>query len=384
MNKTTKTILGVVIVIILAFLVWYGVSKKPQAPVSKEPIKIGAIFDLSGPVAMYGTAYKNGIDLAIEEINSLGGVNGRKLEVIYEDDQFDAVKAVTAINKFINIDKIPIVFTSMTKISTVIAPIANRNKTILISATVFPIGNEGKYIFRDYWDMGEQAKALAQAANQENVKNIAILLLNTPECTGPFKEKFYEYFNGSIVSEEIYQYSDTDFRTQLLKIKNSRAEGLVHCGFPPDALTTLRQLYELKMNNIKIFGLQFHEEPVVSEGKQYLDVLRPINIMYPLEPSNPISAEFIKKYEHKYGMKPRIDAAYMYDDVKILAEALRVCDLKGNVANTDCIADELLKVKNYTGVAGTLSFDKNGNSIRPTLLARYENGVWQKYEIYSR
>jgi branched-chain amino acid transport system substrate-binding protein len=381
MNKPTKTILWLVVAIIVIVGIWYGLSKKPTAPTTKEPIKIGASFDLSGVVALYGNAYKKGVEMAVEEINNQGGINGRPLQVIYEDDQFDTSKAVTIVNKFINIDKVDVILTSMTKITTVVAPIANQNKKILISATVFPVGNMGKYIFRDYWDMGDQAVALAKAANQENVNKIAILSLNTPECTGPFKEKFHAIYKGKIVAEEIYQYGENDFRTQLTKIKNSGAEGLVHCGFPYDALTTIKQFYELGMTKMKLFGLQFQEEPVPSQGRAYLEATNPINIWYPLSEENPAGKDFIEKYEKKYGEKPRVDAAYMYDDVKVLANVLKICDSRGKVKDLDCIAEELLKVKNYPGAAGTLSFDENGNSIRPTLLVKYLNGQWQKYEI---
>jgi branched-chain amino acid transport system substrate-binding protein len=381
MNKTTKTIIGLVILIIIVLAIYYGVGKKQNSITEKEPIKIGAIFDLSGPVALYGNAYKRGVELAVEEINNQGGINGRPLQVIYEDDQFDTSKAVTIVNKFINIDKVHVILTSMTKISTVVAPIANEHKVILISATVFPIGNVGKYVFRDYWDMGDQAVALAKAANQENISRIAILSLNTPECTGPFKEKFHEAFGGEIVKEEIYQYGENDFRTQLMKIKNSDAQGLVHCGFPYDALTTIKQFYELNMTNLKLFGVQFQEEPVFSQGKAYLEAAMPINIWYPMTEENPGGKKFIEKYEKKYGEKPRADAAYMYDDVKIIANVLKVCDSKGKVSDSDCISKELLKVKNYPGAAGTLSFDENGNSVRPTLLVKYLNGKWENYKL---
>jgi len=382
MNKATKAIIGLVILIIIVLAIYYGVGKKQTSTTEKEPIKIGAIFDLSGPVALYGNAYKRGVELAVEEINNQGGINGKPLQIIYEDDQFDTSKAVTIVNKFINIDKISIILTSMEKISRAIVPIADQNKVIVITATVFPMGNLSKYVFRDYWDSGDQGTLLAKAANQENINKIAILGINGPDYP-IFVNKFKENFKGEVVLTETYQYGELDFKTQLIKIKNSGAEGLVVYSFPHESLVVIKQFVELGMEKkIKLFGVGFHEKPVITEGKEYLKITQPINIWYPMFNDDYLPGKaFREKYKNKYKEEPMIDSGYMYDDVKILADALRICDSKGKVYDTDCISEELLKVKNYSGAAGLLSFDENGNSHRQTLLVQYINGEWKNYTI---
>ena len=106
MNKTTKIILGLVILIIIVLAIYLGVGKKQTSITEKEPIKIGAILPLTGSAAPNGIYQKNGIDLAIDEINSNGGVNGRKIEVIYDDSKNDPAEGVSAFNKIVNTKKV--------------------------------------------------------------------------------------------------------------------------------------------------------------------------------------------------------------------------------------------------------------------------------------
>jgi branched-chain amino acid transport system substrate-binding protein len=105
MNKTTKTILWLAVAIIILGGIWYGVSKKSTAPTTKEPIKIGVLAPLTGEAASFGQNSLAGVNLAVKEINDQGGINGRKVEIVAEDDKCSA-EGVNAINKLINVDKV--------------------------------------------------------------------------------------------------------------------------------------------------------------------------------------------------------------------------------------------------------------------------------------
>jgi ABC-type branched-subunit amino acid transport system substrate-binding protein len=98
-----------VIVIIILLGILYGVNRKPIAPTTKEPIKIGAILPLTGEAAVWGENVKTGIELAKEGINKKGGINGRKIEVIYEDGQCDSKTGVSAVQKLITVDKFQVI-----------------------------------------------------------------------------------------------------------------------------------------------------------------------------------------------------------------------------------------------------------------------------------
>jgi branched-chain amino acid transport system substrate-binding protein len=335
-----------------------------------EPIKIGVILPLTGPVAFYGESFKSGIDMAVEEINQDGGINGKPIKVIYENSEFDTGKSVRAFHKLVDVDGVDTIFTQFTTITLALAPLIEDKEIVSFSATVYPVGNLSRYMFRDYWDMGAQAEALTFALHNEHVKKIGLLSLNTPECTGPFVEKLAK--DSNIETIELYQYGDTDMRSQLLKLKD--VDGLVHCGFPVDALEIIQEIKELNMD-FRLFGVHFNEEPVPSLAKKELRELEPINIAVNIDDSISESKEFLDRYQSLYGKTPRVDAAYAYDDVMLFANAIEEC----GDTDSQCISSVLLSTNNYKGVIGTLNFDEHGNSIRDTSLVQYRDNGWEAY-----
>jgi ABC-type branched-subunit amino acid transport system substrate-binding protein len=181
MNKSTKIIIGIIVAIIILAGIWYGVSKKPTTPTTKEPIKIGAILPLSGKNATYGNEIKNAIDLAIEEINNSGGINGRKIEVIYEDDQADPKIGTNAMQKLVNIDKVPVVLGSwVSNVVVASAPIAEKAKVIVMAEAIAPsITNAGDYIFRIQPSATYYSDKLMEVViNKLGLKKIAIIYIN--------------------------------------------------------------------------------------------------------------------------------------------------------------------------------------------------------------
>ncbi|GAI09057.1 unnamed protein product, partial [marine sediment metagenome] len=132
MSKTIKTILWVVIIVVVIGLIWYAVTKKP----AEEVIKIGATLPLTGDYSNFGVDAKNVIDLVVEEVNEVG-IDGKKIEVIYEDDQCDPKQVVTTVNKLINIDGVKIIlgpFCSGAALAAV--PLTQNNEIFVLSGSV--------------------------------------------------------------------------------------------------------------------------------------------------------------------------------------------------------------------------------------------------------
>ncbi|MBI4708341.1 MAG: ABC transporter substrate-binding protein, partial [Candidatus Omnitrophica bacterium] len=136
-----------VFLLILLTINWWGCAKKEP-----EYITIGSILPLTGEGSQYGDACKKGIDLAIEEINQTGGINGKKIRVIYEDDQLKAGPGTQAMNKLVSVDKVKVVLGAVaSSVTLAIAPIANQNKVVLFSSvsTSHDVTDAGDYIFRN-------------------------------------------------------------------------------------------------------------------------------------------------------------------------------------------------------------------------------------------
>jgi branched-chain amino acid transport system substrate-binding protein len=231
MNKTTQIIIGIIVAVIILAGIWYGVSKKPTAPTTKEPIKIGFIGPLSGDAASYGIPIKNAIALAVEEINNAGGINGRKIEIIYEDGKCNGKDAVNAAQKLINIDKVNIILGGMCSGELLaIAPITEPAKVLLLSpsASSPDITHAGDFIFRNNPSDADGGKALAKLVREKYTK-AAIISENT-DYAQALARVFVEHFRslgGEVVAQENFDPGVKDFRTILTKIKASNPEALV-------------------------------------------------------------------------------------------------------------------------------------------------------------
>src|SRR5437660_4919013 len=119
---------------------------------NSQALRVGCITPLTGEGADYGAATKRGLDLATEKINDVGGVNGKHIEIIYEDDQMKGETATSAIQKLITVDKVPVIIGAFgSSVTLAIAPIAERNKVVLFSAssTADAIKDSGDYVFRN-------------------------------------------------------------------------------------------------------------------------------------------------------------------------------------------------------------------------------------------
>ena len=361
MTKTTKIVILLIIAIVIIAGIWWGMSKKST---EKGTIKIGFVGVLSGDAANYGQSELNAIKLAVEEINSSGGVNGRRLEVIPEDGKGEGQAAVRAIQKLINIDRVKIVLGGTFSSETLaMAPIAERNKVILFTsfASNPAISEAGDFVFRNGPKDDDAGKFLAQLAFENGYRRVGILTENSDAAIGlrdAFKEKF-EQLGGKIVSDELFGLGEKDYRTQLIKIKASNPD-LIFLN-PQSGVTgglAAKQIREMKID-VPIFSTWvFSGEDALkaagsaAEGIIFEDV--PV-----LNLENPKAKIFLEKYIARYG-KPANDwdAGASYDRVYIMRDALKKCG-----ENTECIRDYLYGLEEYDGVIGKYKFDRNGDVV---------------------
>lgn len=373
LNKTKIwVIIGIAALILIAIIVLL-----PKTSESKT-IKIGAVYPLTGTFSSYGIEYQRGLQMAADEINANGGINGKKIELIIEDDGGDTANSVTAVNKLISVDKVNYLFTAFSSTSQATAPIAEQNKVLYISVTVSKIGT-GNYVFRDFWDIEDQGAAIGKSLNKEGIKKLGVLAMNYGD-TEFFLNSLKSEAGGVEITDERFNFGDTDFKTQLTKIKDSEADAILVYAFPgAEAIKITQQIIELGLDNKRLYagattyGLPF----MYQQFSETLVKMKIIDSWYSLDPNNSKSTEFAQKYKAKYGQDLVGDAAYPYDDMYALSEAI-----KSSRTNTDTktIADNLRKI-DYNGAAGKLIFDDKGNSKRTAYLQIYTSDGWKKYEI---
>ena len=194
-------------------------------------IKIGGIFPLSGAVAVYGVECKNGIDLAIEEINAAGGINGKNVVLISEDDEGNPDKTVNAYQKLTSKDGAKIIIGSLTSGCTqAITNRAQAQKVVQIApaATAPAITDAGDYIFRACFIDPFQGRVGGKfSAETLNAKTAAILYDTGNDYSVGLTENFEAAFTqagGKIVAKEAYTTNDKDFNAQLTKIKSANPD----------------------------------------------------------------------------------------------------------------------------------------------------------------
>ncbi|MCK4445511.1 MAG: ABC transporter substrate-binding protein [Candidatus Marinimicrobia bacterium] len=346
----------------------------------EKEIKIGVITPLTGGSAKYGEDIKRGYDLAVEEINEKGGIEGRKINFIYEDSEGKPEKAVAAAQKLIQRDKVITILGALWSSPTLaVAPIANKNKVILLSSgsSSPKVTDAGDYIFRNEVSDEYGAEQTANLFFKLGFKKIAILYVNNDFGIGQkdVTQKAYSQIGGSVVGAESFEQDAKDFRTQLLKIKEKKFEALLIVGYK-ETILILQQMRELGMKTQILSVALFQDFEIlekvgdIAEGAIYTYCGT-----FDVKSQEPKVKKFVEKFKEKYHTAPEYYAPLGYDAVKILTLAIE----KGGFG-PEQIKNALYKIKNFPGLTGTTSFDKNGDVIKPFILKTVKNGEFIRYE----
>jgi len=370
MSKTTKIIIGIIVVIVVIGGIWYGTTREPK---EEEIIKIGAILPLSGPVSIFGNWIREGIDLALEDIND------SRINIMYEDSKLDAKEGISAFNKLVDIDKAKIIISAMSSVSVPLMPLAKEKEILLFLQDVtYPditVGNP--LVLRHFIQSDREASILAEYTLDElKIKKVGILYVNDEAGVGA-KEAFKRIFEekgGEVLILESYGTRDTDMKTQILKIKNENTEGIYLFGNGPSWAQTLKQIKELGfegkiLTNTAMFIKNFRE----IAG----DAAEGVYFTYPYSDTFKESVEeFVNLYKEKYGREPEMEAYYAWDILHILARALEENNWK-----TKSIEKAILDIKEFEGAFGKTIITENGDFLTPVGIGIIEDSRIKKLSV---
>ena len=356
-----KILIPIAIIIVVVLGIIFAVIQTKKQP---EEIKIGAIVPLSGSSAVYGEAVRDGMLLAVEEINKTGGIKGKKIELILEDDAGNPKNSVNTFQKLANLDKVPLILGPTTSgCSMATAPIAEKAKVVQLSilAGIPELSSAGDYIFRIYPSSELGARYVAeQAARRFKPQKVAILYANDP--FGQTSRRIYEQsakVQGiEVVAAESFSDGDQDFRTQLIKIKRGNPDLLLCSTYWAEGANILKQMVELGIN-IPVLGEDGWRGPIAEiVGEKGLKLLYFADIAFGSDfKDNLVMQKFIKNFENKYRKKAATHAAAGYDAVYIAKSAIE----KGEY-NAESIKDALYKL-DYVGALGRVKYDSNGDNV---------------------
>ncbi|QIZ05862.1 ABC transporter substrate-binding protein [Priestia megaterium] len=375
--------------IFMSFMVAAGVLAGCNSSASSDgekggTIKIGANLELSGGVASYGQSAKEGIELAIEEINKKG-INGKKLELVTVDNKSDAAEATNGALKLATQDKVVAMIGAATSTNTLAqVQIAQDNKIPLITptATNATITNkDGKvndFVFRTcFIDPFQGTVAANFASNDLKVKSAAVLIDSSSDYSkglaASFKKNF-EANGGKIVKEEAYVAKDTDFRATLTNIKSAKPEYIFVPGFYEEVGLIIKQARELGLN-VPIMGGDGWDSPKLVEiaGANTLNNTFITN-HYSSGDSDKKVQDFVAAFKAKYdGKSPDAFTALGYDTVYFLADAIK----RAGSSDSNKIQKALAETDGLELVSGKVKLDKNHDPIKAAVILEYKNGEQQ-------
>ncbi len=364
MKKTLK----VFMVLALAVVFLTGCTKK-DSDVKKEAedIKIGGIFPLSGPVAVYGIEAKNGIEMAIEEINAAGGINGSKVVLISEDDEGNPEKTVNAFKKLTTKDKVTTIIGSLTSGCTAaITTLAQTQKVLLIApaATMASITDAGNFVFRAcFIDPFQGTVGGKFSAETLGAKKAAVLYDIANDYSVGLYENFKTAFvkaGGTMAAEESYATNDMDFNAQITKIKNANPDVV----YLPDYYATVALIAkQLRAQGItaSIVGADGWGGIVDNAGDEVLNGF--YSDHYAADSSDSKVVKFVESYKAKYNSTPVSFAALGYDSMYIIKDAI----VKAGTTDSSAVRDAVEKT-NGSYVTGQLTFDAKRNPVKSAVM----------------
>lgn len=356
-----KKILGVLSAVILA-LTLASCSKAES-----NSVKIGGIFPLSGQVAVYGVECKNGVDLAIEEINAAGGINGKPVVLVSEDDEGNPDKTVNAFKKLSTKDGVKIVIGSLTSGCTqAITTLSQASKVVQIApaATAPAITDAGDFIFRAcFIDPFQGTVGGKFAAETLGKKRAAILYDIGNDYSVGLADNFkiaFEKAGGSIVSEESYATNDKDFNAQLTKIKNANPDVVYLPDYYGTVALIAKQLRAQGIN-VPMVGADGWDGLTSNAGDEVLGGY--YSNHYAVDSTEPAVKKFVESFRAKYNKDPNSFAALGYDCVYLIRDAIVAAGAEDSIAVRDALAKT-----DGDYVTGHLTFDEKHNPIKSAVM----------------
>ncbi len=345
-------------------------------PKSDNEILIGEFGSLTGGTATFGQSTHKGILMATEEVNGSGGLLGKKIRIVTEDDRSLAEEAKTAVLKLIKFKKVVALLGEVASSrSLAAAPEAQKNGIPMISpASTNPqVTQVGDYIFRACFIDTFQGEAMARFAFKNlGLRKVAVLKdIKNDYSVGlaDFFVKTFKELEGEITSIESYSEGDIEFRAQLTSIIARNPEGIFIPGYYTEVGLIARQARELGFQGSLFGGDGWDSAKTIEIGGPAVDNSY-FSTHYASDDPNPVVQNFIAKFSQKYGAPPDAMAVLGYDSAQILFDAIRRADSTEGAK----IRDALAQTNNFNGVSGSISINKNRDAEKRLVVLKIEKG----------
>jgi branched-chain amino acid transport system substrate-binding protein len=370
-----KTLLSGVLASVMAITLLSGCGTSTGSSSSAgDTIKIGAIGPLSGAASTYGISVKEGAQLLEKEVNGAGGINGKKIQFIFEDDQADPNSSMQAFNKLVDSEKVSAILGPVTSGATLaVAPNATAKQIPMITPTateptITKVG--GDYMFRGCFVDSFQGDVLAKYATEKLGKKTAAVLYNSGSdyskgIADSFKAKF-EAAGGTVGEFLTYNDKDTDFKAQLTKIKSLNPDVLVLPDYYNVVGLIAKQARGMGIQSQLLGGDGWESEELTKIGQDAVNGALYINHYYSGD-TDPAVKSFVDSYKKEYNKEPDAFAALSYDTSKILVKAIEKAGKTDGAAIKDALAG-----MEMTSVTGNIKFNSDRSAIKSAAIIKVD------------
>jgi len=350
-----------------------------------DVIVVGHVASMTGDTATFGRSADQGMRMAIEELNAAGGVLGKKLELVTEDDRSVTEEARTAAQKLLQRDHVVALLGEVASSrSLAAAPEAQRAKVPMISpgSTNPKVTEVGDYVFRACFIDPFQGAVMARfAMNELHAKRLAILFDFKQDYSVGLAEFFRDTVKkngGEIVADERYTSGDIEFRAQLTTIRAANPDAIFVPGYYTELGLIAKQARELGVNVPLLGGDGWDSEKTLEIGGDAVEGYF-FSTHYAADSDNPRVQEFVKRFAAKYGATPDAMAALGYDTAGILADSLK----RAGTTDGAKLRDAIAATSGFDGVTGKISIDPNRNARKDAVVLQIRGGKFHYYRTVS-
>ena len=354
----------------LTTIAFSGCTKKTN----ENEILIGSYSSNTGATATFGVFQMRGIEMAVEEINAAGGVNGKKIKHINYDNKSDNDETLAVVNRLVSQDKVVAIIGEATSgRSKIGAQIAQQNKIPMLtsSATNPDVTKVGNYIFRACFIDPFQGQVMAKFMIENlKLKKAAVLRDVKNDYSVGLSDVFKEELKkmgGEIVDDIAYQEGDIDFKSQLTSIKTKNPDVIFVPGYYNEVALLAKQLKEMGMKQILLGGDGWSSPKLYEIAKDAMNGHYFSN-HYTTESTDPKTVQFVKNFKAKYNEDADVMAALAYDATYMMVEAIK----NAKEITPDAIRDGLARIKDFKGVTGNITMNDNRDAIKSAVVVKVE------------
>jgi branched-chain amino acid transport system substrate-binding protein len=341
-----------------------------------DKVRIGVFMSTTGTTANFGISSVNGIKLAADEVNAAGGINGKQVELLVEDDRSDASEAATIVTKFVTQDQVNAIIGEVASSRSIAAaPIAQNAKIPMLtpSSTNPEVTKKGDFIFRSCFIDPVQGAAIAQfAAKSLGAKTAAIMVDRKNDYSTGLEKVINETFTrmgGKIVATQSYQEGDQDFNAQLTSLKGANPEVIFVPGYYNDVGLIAKQARDKGITVPLIGGDGWDSVQLYQIGGSALNGSYFTNHYSPYD-TDPKVQKFVNDYKSRYNTVPDALAATAYDAARIMFDAIK----RSKSLSGPDIRDALAATKDFPGVTGTVTFNEHRDAVKPIVMIEIKDG----------